>query len=242
MKTTITNSSAAKWIVLGFLMIIICIISFMKSPNAITKTLEGLSSDVRSYSVFIHVLFLVVVGVGLVFRRGRDFLFSMFLALLSLSAMIISIKYLIAPNILMFTMIFGLILYAFLSKQIHFNFKNAAPIDLFFGFLGLVFGFWYLHWVESPLWLNAFLLSPLGTANCPTLLTICGFLCLSNEPRLALLEVAVGLMTLFFGFFGIFRLGAYVDIVLIICALYLVGRCGFTVFRMSHMVTKTDVS
>ena len=31
---------------------------------------------------------------------------------------------------------------------------------------------------------------------------------------------------LYFGFFGVFRLGAYIDIMLIICALFLILRLG----------------
>ena len=41
-----------------------------------------------------------------------------------------------------------------------------------------------------------------------------------------MLEATVGLMTLYFGFFGIFRLGAYVDVALVLCALFLIVRLG----------------
>jgi len=58
------------------------------------------------------------------------------------------------------------------------------------------------------------------------MVTICGFLCLSQKPRSAILEAPVALTTLYFGFFGIFRLGAYVDVPLIICALFLIVRLG----------------
>jgi hypothetical protein len=81
-----------------------------------------------------------------------------------------------------------------------------------------------LHWVEAPVWLNGLIFSTLGAVNCPTMLTVCGFLCLSEEPRSALLEATVALATLYFGFFGLFRLGAYIDVVLIICALFLIVR------------------
>lgn len=91
-------------------MIAVFVISLMKSPEAITKTLNGLSLDVRSYSVLIHILLLVVIGVGLFFIKWRDFLFTIYIALLSVSAMVVLVKYLIVPNILIFTMIFGAIL------------------------------------------------------------------------------------------------------------------------------------
>jgi hypothetical protein len=123
-------------------------------------------------------------------------------------------------------MFFGLIINAYLRKQLNFELKNQKPVNLAFGIIGIVFGFWYLHWVDSPVCLNALLYSPLGAINCPTMVTICGFLCLTAKPRSVVLEATVALITLYFGFFGIFRLGAYVDIVLIVCALFMILRLG----------------
>lgn len=93
-----------------------------------------------------------------------------------------------------------------------------------FGILGLVFGFWYLHWVESPVWFNALLYSPLGVVNYPTMVTISGFLCLTRKPLSAMLDAAVAPITVYFGLFGIFRLGAYIDVVLILCGMFLIVR------------------
>lgn len=213
-----------KWIVLGLLLLAIFVLSFMKTPEAITSMLENVSREVKTYSAFVHILFLVVIGLGLLVEKIRNSLFSLFIAFLSFSATIISVKYVIAPNVIIFGMFFVLIIHAYFAKKLTFDLRNIAPVNLFFGILGLVFGFWYLHWVESPVWLNAFLYSPLGAVNCPTMVTVCGFLCLSQKPRSAVLEATVALMTLYFGFFGIFRLGAYVDVSLILCGLFLIVR------------------
>ncbi|MDO8125151.1 MAG: hypothetical protein Q6364_12330 [Candidatus Hermodarchaeota archaeon] len=215
-----------KWIVLGLLLLAIFLLTFMKTPEAITSMLQNISKEVKSYSAFVHILFLVVIGLGLLVKKIRNSLFSLFIAFLSLSATIISVKYVIAPNIIIFAMFLVLIIHAYLTKNLNFDLKNIAPVNLVFGIIGMVFGFWYLHWVQSPVWLNALLYSPLGAVNCPTMVTICGFLCLSQKPRSAILEAPVALTTLYFGFFGIFRLGAYVDVPLIICALFLIVRLG----------------
>ena len=196
----------------------------MKTPEEITITLQNVSRAVQSYSLLIHILFVVVILLGLFIKKIRNILFSMFIAFLSLSVTFISVKYMIIPNIIIFGMFFVLIVHAYLEKNLNFDFKNSMPINLVFGILGLVFGFWYLYWVDSPILLNALIFSPIGTLNCPTMVTICGFLCLSKKPRSTILEVTVALITLYFGFFGIFRLGAYIDVVLIICALFLIVR------------------
>lgn len=216
----------ASWIVLGLLSLAVFVLTFVRTPEEITRMLETVSRETRGYSTFMHVLFLAVIGLGLPMKRMRNMLFSFFIAYLSLSATVIAVVYAIAPNIIVFGTFFVLILHAWFSKSLDFDFEHISPVSVLFGALGLVFGFWYLHWVESPVWLNALISSPLGVVNCPTMATICGFLCLSRKPRSAMLEATVALMTLYFGFFGIFRLGAYVDVALVLCALFLIVRLG----------------
>ena len=75
--------------------------------------------------------------------------------------------------------------------------------------------------------LNALFFSPMGILNCPTMLIICGFLILNTNSKLYLLEFVVGFSTLWIGFMGIFALGAYVDICLIIVALFILIRMGY---------------
>ncbi len=215
-----------KWGVLGLLLAVIFVMTMMKSPEEITSMLSNVTAQVKTFSVITHILFLLVIVTGLIFKKTRGVLFSLFIAFLSLSATIISIIYMILPNVIIFGMFFVLILNAYLKKQLNFELNNQKPVNLVFGISGLVFGFWYLHWVESPVWLNALFYSPLGSINCPTMATICGFLCLTAKPRSVILEATVALITLYFGFFGIFRLGAYVDIVLVVCALFMILRLG----------------
>ena len=212
------------WSVLGLVLLSIFALTFMKSPEAITSMLEQVSANARNYSVFVHAVFFAIMALGLVISKMRTVLFSSFIAFLSLSATVVSVLYAILPNIIIFALFFVLILRAHFTRKLNFPRVRIARLDLFFGAVGLVFGFWYLHWVQSPVWLNALLFSPLGAVNCPTMLTVCGFLCLSQEPRSTALEATVALITLYFGFFGLFRLGAYVDIALIVCALFLIVR------------------
>jgi hypothetical protein len=212
------------WIVLGCVLLTIFALTFMKSPEDITALLTIVSRDVKTYSAVAHILFILVLAFGLFIGRIRSLLFSFFIALLSLSATIISVIYMIVPNIILFALFFVLIIQAYVAKNLNFPLRNARPVDPIFGTIALVFGFWYLHWVDSPIWLNALLYSPLGAVNCPTMITICGFLSLSQQPRSPFLEGAVASTTLYFGFFGLFRLGAYVDIALILCGLFLLLR------------------
>jgi hypothetical protein len=213
-----------KWSIAGIILIAIFTMTMMKTPEEIIKILTKVTSELTLFSVSVHIIFLAVAAAGLLIKKIRNVLFFLFIAFLSLSATIISIKYMILPNILIFATILILIIIAFLKKELNFEFSKMEPVNKYFGIVGMIFGFWYLHWVETPLWLNALFYSPLGSINCPTLLTICAFLCLTVKPRAVMLEFVTALITLYFGFFGVFRLGAYVDVILIICALFLIIR------------------
>ena len=213
-----------KWIVTGIILLAIFVMTMTKTPEDITEMLTRVTSELTLFSTYVHAIFLAVAATGLLFKKIRTVLFFLFIAFISLSATIISIVYMILPNILIFATIFLLIITAYYKKELNFEFSKMKPVNIFFGILGMIFGFWYLHWVETPIWLNALFNSPLGSINCPTLLTICAFLCLTVKPRSLMLEFVTALITLYFGFFGIFRLGAYVDVILIVCALFLIIR------------------
>lgn len=218
-----------KWVIWGILLLIIFSMPllFMRTPGELAERLFSISIQEKPFATIIHIVFLSVMITGLIVKKLRDLLFSSFITLISLSATIFAVKHRIAPNIIIFSMFSVLIIHAYLTKKLNFKLKNMAPFNLVFSIMGMVFGFWYLHWVENPVWLNAFLYSPLGILNCPTMITVCGFLCMTAKPGAVMLEATVALSTLYFGFFGIFRLGAYVDITLIICALFLIFRLGF---------------
>ena len=216
-----------QWTIWGVLLAIIFSMTlFFRSPEEIYDHLLKVVDQTRPFSVVAHILFLTVFVVGLVLKKIRTVLFTFFIALISLSALVVAVAYMILPNIIIFAMFLGFIVHAYLKKKLNFELKNIAGTNVFFGIVGLVFGFWYLHWVESPIWLNALLYSPLGIVNCPTMVTVCAFLCLTKKPRSVFLEATVAGTTLYFGFFGIFLLKAYVDVVLIACAMFLLLRLG----------------
>lgn len=222
------------WMILGLILLLVFSSTFMRTPEQITGLLTEVSAETKNFSAFAHVSFLAVIIIGLIFKGARKHIFSFFMAFISLSATVIAIKYGILPNIFMFATFFILIVNAYVRKQLHFSLRPMTPLSVLFGISAMLFGFWYLHWVEAPVWLNALVYSPLGVVNCPTMLMVAGFLCLNDKPRSVKLEAAVALTTLFFGFFGVFRLGATVDVVMIICALFLILRLGSYLNYMGH--------
>lgn len=211
-------------LLLSLLMCIIFIFTFLKSPDQIRSMLNQLTTDMYKLSIVMHGIYLLFFVLGFIFRKLRNALFSALLLILSATASIISIKYLIIPNILIFVTFFALTLIALIKKELDFDFTGLKLINKVIGFTAIFFAFYYLHWVEKPIFLNALVYSPLGIVNCPTMVAFCGFLCFLKKPGTLLLEFFVASVTLYFGFFGVMRLGAYVDIVLIAAAIFLIIR------------------
>ncbi|ARE39147.1 hypothetical protein RGUI_1006 [Rhodovulum sp. P5] len=218
------DKSKLAWGGAAVLLAVSVAMTFMKPPAEISAVLAGIAHDLRLYSGGLHVAVPVVLTAGLVLERFRSRLLAGLIAYLALSAAVVSVLYGLPPNTLVFSAIFLLGARVLLSGQIAFDLTALGRIDKGVATLGLLFGFWYLHWVEPPILLNAAIVSPLGVVNCPTLLMICGLLCLATPPRPRLLTFFAAFATLHFGLFGIFFLGAYIDVALVICALFLIWR------------------
>ena len=208
----------------AFLVLLVIIFTFLRTPQQITEMLVEVTSNLQIYFMVVHIIMILAILAGVLLPKFRNQIFFSFVLFLSLSATVISTIFVIIPNIILFGLISSLLILAFRQKKLNFTFNNLKILDIFFGIVGILFGFWYLHWVEDPVLLNAILYSPLGGVNCPTLVAISGFICFTKKPRLNVLEITLGAFTLYFGFFGIFRLQAYIDIVLILCGGYLLLR------------------
>jgi hypothetical protein len=221
-----TSLDRTTWILAAGLCLAGWALTFVRPPAEIAAWLQEAADGAQTWSVILHVVMLVILVIGLAIRPLRNHLFAAFLVLITCSATVISISHGLIPNIIVFGLVCGLIGQAWLTGRLNFDPLERRPLPVLVGLVGLVFGFWYLHWVPGPVALTALYLSPLGALNCPTLLAVCGFLCLTTKPRSSLLEAVTAGSTLFFGFFGIMRLGAWVDVALILCAAFLILRLG----------------
>ena len=61
--------NSIKWVILGLLLLVIFVLTLMKPPEAITETLQNVSKDVQSYSAFIHIMYVLVIFLGIFLRR-----------------------------------------------------------------------------------------------------------------------------------------------------------------------------
>jgi hypothetical protein len=210
------------WLVC-FLLAVVFLMTLMKPPSEVNQMLFMISGQFKNYALLMHAVVLAALLMGLFISKARTHLFAGMVALLAGSAAVIAMVHSVLPNIAVFWLYLVLILMAFFRDQLSWDFSQIKAADWLFGITGIVFGFWYLHWVESPLLLNALLYSPLGILNCPTLVTISGLLCLSSQ-RPQVLDFTTGLVCTYFGLYGIILLSAYVDVVLVLCGSYQLSR------------------
>ncbi|MCK5096485.1 MAG: hypothetical protein KAR45_00185, partial [Desulfobacteraceae bacterium] len=137
-----------KWILLSIVLGIIFILTFFKSPENVSLMLHQVTRDTSFLAAIIHGIYLVLVVLGLIFIKLRNVIFATLLLILSGTASVISIKYLIAPNIIIFVTFFILTVSALMKKELNFDFTQLKLINKIIGFIAIVFGFYYLHWVE----------------------------------------------------------------------------------------------
>lgn len=208
---------------LSVIILIICSFTFLKSYSDIIQMLEHIADEMRMMAVINHIVAFLLLLAGIIVAKYRTILLSLFLLYLSLTAFLTSVIYLVPPNMLIFGTFFTLTLRALIKKELSFSF-NIKSLNGVIGVLSLINAFYYLHWVDSPMLINAIIYSPLGLLNCPTMLAFCGLICFLKKPSSLYLEFFVGSITLYYGFLGMLCLGAHIDIFLIIAGMFLLVR------------------
>lgn len=196
--------------------------------NAATlhEKLVGATDHFKTLSMINHLLLIIVILGGYFWATKRNFLYLSFMIYLCACAAICGFIAGIYLNCLYFPAIAGLIVYAARTGKIRFDSGGLSVTEKIAGGAALAGGFWYLALVQSPVYINALIYSPLGVVNCPTTLTLCGFLILNTEKEHwpFTLEISVICGALFFGSLGVLTMDVYFDIVLVSAALFIAGR------------------
>lgn len=200
--------------------------SLLLNATTLHEKLVQTTNDFKGLSLVNHLLLILIISGGVFWKKGRNILFALFMIHLSIGVFISAFKHNIPSNYLYFPVVAGLIGYAAKTQKIRFDFNTISLQDKIIGSIALLGGFWYLALVESPVWFNAMIYSPVGVVNCPTMLVLCGFLILNSEHknRSQFLEYFVIFGALFFGGLGLLTMYVYYDIILVAVALYMTWR------------------
>lgn len=200
--------------------------SLMLNATTLHEKLVQTTNDFKGLSLVNHLLLLLIIFASVFWKKGRNILFALFMIHLSIGVFISAFKHHIPSNYFYFPVVAGLIGYASIKRKMRFDFNALSLQNKIIGPIALLGGFWYLALVESPVWVNALIYSPVGVVNCPTMLALCGFLILNSEyrNRFRFLEYFVICGTLFFGGLGLLTMNVYFDVFLVAVALYMTWR------------------
>jgi hypothetical protein len=196
------------------------------NASTLHEKLVGATDRFKTVSGINHLLLIIVILGGYFGAAKRNYLYLSFMIYLCACAAVCGFIQGIYLNSIYFPAIAGLIAYAAQTGKIRFDAGGLSVPEKIAGGAALAGGFWYLALVQSPVYLNALIYSPLGIVNCPTTLALCGFLILNTEKehRPRSLEISVICGALFFGGLGILTMKVYFDIVLVCAALFIAGR------------------
>ena len=194
----------------------------MPSPAEILRTLETISNEWLGLAVAWHILLaMAVMAIILGWRPTRKVGAALLvLPLLSVSAL----AWLHGNPFNGIVFLLFAILLAVLALS-----QPAAPVTpapawaRAVGAALIAFGWVYPHFVEGGSWLRYIGVAPTGLIPCPTLSLIVGFTLLANGFGSRAYSLSLGILGMFYGAFGAFRLGVRIDLLLFAGAVVLLA-------------------
>jgi len=112
--------------------------------------------------------------------------------------------------------------------------RNTLAVAFFFIFIGI----WYPDFIEKNLFMLLFV-SPVGVIPCPTLLTTIALMTLVSSSLSKTQYIITAIMGLIYGIIGVFVLKVYLDISLLVLAIYSVCSILFRFNRNADIVVKS---
>ena len=119
-------------VLIGISLILIISFTFMRTAAEITAMILEATSALKIFFIVTHALFLVTLVIGFPIKKIRKYIFFGYILFLSVSAFIVSIVFVIVPNIVIFGLFTSLIIYAFANKKINFDLKEVSIASWFF--------------------------------------------------------------------------------------------------------------
>jgi len=182
------------------------------------EIINGLQSIVNKYSTFAivwHGLFFLLIAALFAKWEPSNKIFGLLICLPLLSVAIFAWITGNPFNGTMFTLAAILILlFGFKTNNQIISFSQIPFIVA--GILMIVFGLIYPHFINPDSIIKYLYASPVGLVPCPTLSILIGFVLLYSGFGSQSITVTFIALGLFYGLFGVFKLGVYLDTFLIL--------------------------
>lgn len=187
----------------------------MPTSEEILAGLQAITNKHEIFAIGWHAVFYVVLFL-LAVKKWKPSN-RLLLSLISLPFYSVAVFAMISGNIFNGTLFMMIASFVFVSG-VTASAEKIAVSEMMFtlsGIIMLIFGLAYPHFLETNNILGYLYASPFGLIPCPTLSAVIGFMLVYRGfgSKYAMLVMIVS--GLFYGVFGVFKLGVYIDIVLI---------------------------
>lgn len=194
-------------------------------PNK-EEILNGLQTIVNNYTalaIIWHVIFYILLAVLLFVWRPSNKLLALIISLPVLSVAILAWVTGNPFNGLLFTVLTVLII-IFGLKTTTDTISTSQASFMIAGIVMISFGIIYPHFITADTFLKYLYASPAGLIPCPTLSVIIGLLLIYNGLASQSITLTLIVFGLFYGIFGVLKLGVYLDIFLVFGTLALLTK------------------
>lgn len=190
------------------------------------EIINGLQTIVNSYSTFAiiwHVLFYILLAALITRWQPANRLFGLLICLPLLTVAIFAWLTGNPFNGILFS-ILAVVVIVFGLKASNQPVQTSHLIYVVIGILMIVFGLVYPHFLNTGSVFKYLYASPVGLIPCPTLSVIIGLLLLYNGFGSNSITLTFIVFGLFYGIFGVLKLGVSLDIFLILGSLSLLVK------------------
>lgn len=192
----------------------------MPTPEEILNGLAYAANQFTTLSIIWHIILLFLVVLLIIGKKFNIKTIAALLGIFLLSAGVIAVYTHNPFNAVMFAiaaLLFGIYTLKFKPEPVGISW-DVVPV---IGLVMFLFGFIYPHFLEGSAFYKYFYASPMGLIPCPTLLAFIGITLMLNGFNSKRWMITGAVFGLFYGIFGVLRLGVYLDVGLIAGALIL---------------------
>lgn len=186
----------------------------MPDKQEILAGLYAIANNYTLIAIFWHIIIFLIVLALILRWKPSNKLFSTLLGFPVLS--VASLAWL-SGNAFN-GMVFSVLTVLTFSFGLRTNKERLSKSSVFFFYTGILmvaFSLVYPHFLDTGTFVSYFYASPAGLIPCPTLSLVIGFLLIYNGFGSKALTITFIVAGLFYSIFGVFKLGVYLDLVLL---------------------------
>jgi hypothetical protein len=186
----------------------------MPNKEEILSGLQKIVNDYSTIAIIWHIIFYALIA-SLIFIWLPSYkLFGLLICVPILSVAVLAFLSGNPFNGILFSLLTVLLIIFGLRASSQ-RVQTSQTIFMVIGILMIIFGLVYPHFIKPDSLLKYLYASPVGLIPCPTLSIVIGFLLLYNGLGSQSITLTLVIFGLFYGIFGVMKLGVFLDIFLV---------------------------